>query len=125
MRTFLVIPLVSLCIVFGQTLKPVSAPVVVMSSDLNRARSLLDDSLNDKNPDTRKHAVQSLGLVSPEEPYLSQLEAMLDDKDVEVRLATITSLMDLKNERTISVLRKALDSDVPEVSFAVPRLCGH
>ena len=77
--------------------------------------------MNDKNPDTRKHAVQSLGLVSPEEPYLSQLEAMLDDNDVEVRLATITSLMDLKNERTVFVLRKALDSDVPEVSFAAAK----
>jgi len=121
MRTFLVTPLVSLCIVFGQTPKPVSAPVAVMQSDQERARGLLDESLKDKNPDTRKHAVQSLGLVSPEEPYLSQLEAMLDDKDVEVRLATITSLMDLKNERTVSALRKALDSDVPEVSFAAAK----
>jgi len=77
--------------------------------------------LKDKNPDNRKHAVQALGLVSPREPFLSQLEAMLDDKDVEVRLATITSLMDLKNERTISALRKALDSDVPEVSFAASK----
>jgi HEAT repeat protein len=77
--------------------------------------------LKDKNPDNRKHAVQALGLVSPREPFLSQLEAMLDDKDVEVRLATITSLMDLKNERTISALRKALDSDVPEVSFAAAK----
>jgi HEAT repeat protein len=123
MRTFLVTPFLSLCIVFGQTPKPVSAPVAVSvtPSDQERARGLLGDSLKDKNPDTRKHAVQSLGLVSPREPYLSELEAMLDDKDVEVRLATITSLMDLKNERTISALRKALDSDVPEVSFAAAK----
>jgi HEAT repeat protein len=93
-----------------------------MPSDQDRARGLLEDSLKDKNPDTRKHAVQSLGLVSPREPYLSELEAMLDDKDVEVRLATITSLMDLRNDgRTISALRKALDSDVPEVSFAAAK----
>jgi HEAT repeat protein len=46
---------------------------------------------------------------------------MLDDNDVEVRLATITSLMDLKSERTVSALRKALDSDVPEVSFAAAK----
>ena len=92
-----------------------------MRSDKDRARGLIEDSLKDKNPDTRKHAVQALGLVSPREPYLSELEAMLDDKDVEVRLATITSLMDLKNERTVAVLRKALDSDVPEVSFAAAK----
>ena len=121
MRTFLVTASFSLCIVFGQTPKHVSAPVAVMPSDQDRARGLLEESLKDKNPDTRKHAVQSLGLVSPREPYLSELEAMLDDKDVEVRLATITSLMDLRNERTISALRKALDSDVPEVSFAAAK----
>jgi HEAT repeat protein len=38
---------------------------------------------------------------------------MLDDKDVEVRLATITSLVDLKSGRAVPALRKALDSDVP------------
>lgn len=90
-------------------------------STQDRARSYLDASLKDKNPDTRKHAVQSLGLVSPQEPYLSQLEAMLDDKDVEVRLATITSLVDLKNSRTVPALQKALDRDVPEVSFAAAK----
>ena len=87
----------------------------------DRARGLLDNSLKDKNPDTRIHAVQALGLVSPSEPYLSQLEAMLDDKDVPVRLATITSLVDLKNQRTVPTLQKALDSDVPEVSFAAAK----
>ncbi len=46
---------------------------------------------------------------------------MLDDKDVPVRLATITSLVDLKNQRTVPTLRKALDSDVPEVSFAAAK----
>jgi HEAT repeat protein len=77
--------------------------------------------LKDKNPDTRKHTVQALGLVTPREPYLLQLESMLDDKDVEVRLATITSLVDLKNSRTVLALQKALDSDVPEVSFAAAK----
>jgi HEAT repeat protein len=100
---------------FGQT------PESVTPSNQDRARSLLDDSLKDKNPDTRKQAVQALSLVSPQESYLSQLEAMLDDKDVEVRLATITSLVDLKSSRTVPALRKALDSDVPEVSFAAAK----
>ncbi len=118
-RTCLVSSLLSLCVVLGQT-SP-SSSVAVMPPDQDRARGLIEDSLKDKNPDTRKHAVQALGLVSPREPYLSELEAMLDDKDVEVRLATITSLMDLKNERTITALRKALDSNVPEVSFAAAK----
>ena len=108
MRKLLLVPVLLSSILFGQT-----------SQD--RARTLLENSLKDKNPDTRKHAVQSLGLVSPTEPYLSQLEAMLDDKDVEVRLATIASLVDLNNARTLPALKRALDSEVPEVSFAAAK----
>jgi HEAT repeat protein len=115
MRTILVALFPLLSIGFGQTADSVA------SSNQDRARSLLEDSLKDRNPDTRKHAVQALGLVSPREPYLSELEAMLDDKDVEVRLATITSLVDLRDARTVAALRKALDSDVPEVSFAAAK----
>jgi HEAT repeat protein len=114
-RTCFVFSLFSLGIAFGQT------PGSDTLSTQDRARNYLEDSLKDKNPDIRKHAVQALGLVSPREPYLSQLEAMLDDKDVEVRLATITSLVDLKNSRTVPALQKALDSNVPEVSFAAAK----
>jgi HEAT repeat protein len=52
---------------------------------------------------------------------MSELDAMLDDKDVQVRLAAIASLVDLKSDRTIPALRKALDSNVPEVSFAAAK----
>ena len=112
---FVVIPFFLLGIGFSQTADSVTESIQ------DRARSFLEDSLKDKNPDTRRHAVQALGLVSAREPYLSELEAMLDDKDVEVRLATITSLIDLKSGRTVPALRKALDSDVPEVSFAAAK----
>ena len=115
MPTVFVVLVLLLSVGFGQT------PESVIGSKPERARRFLDDSLKDGNPDIRKHAVQALGLVSPREPYLSQLEAMLDDKDVEVRLATITSLVDLKSGRTVLALRKALDSDVPEVSFAAAK----
>jgi HEAT repeat protein len=112
-RTFLLVLLLWPGAAFSQTSESVSIQ--------DRARRLLDNELKDKNPDSRKQAVQALGLVSPSEPYLSQLEAMLDDKDVEVRLATITSLVDLRNQRTVPTLLKALDSDVPEVSFAAAK----
>jgi HEAT repeat protein len=123
MRAFLGIPLLLLGVVFGQTSESETPKAVasVIVSTHDRASGLLDSSLKDKNPDTRIHAVQALGLVSPSEPYLSQLEAMLDDKDMLVRLATITSLVDLKNQRTVPTLLKALDSDVPEVSFAAAK----
>src|SRR5277367_2009940 len=92
MRTCLISSLLSCGLAFSQSPATGSLPVAsnAAMSNSDVARGLLDSSLKDKNPDTRMHAVQALGLVSPTEPYLSQLEAMLDDKDVLVRLATIT-----------------------------------
>jgi HEAT repeat protein len=121
MRTIFLFPLLTLGIGLAQTLNLPPRHDAFTPINHERACGFLDASLKDKNPDTRKQAVQALGLVSPREPYLSQLEAMLDDKDVEVRLAAITSLVDLRNARTVSTLRKALDSDVPEVSFAAAK----
>ncbi len=87
-----------------------------------RADSYLDDALQDKNPDTRKSAVEALSLVGARVPYLGKLSSMLDDKDVEVRLATITSLVDLNSKEAKPALHKALTEDaVPEVEFAAAK----
>ena len=91
------------------------------SATEDQSRAILDKALKERNPDTRKQAVIALSLIGPRDPFLVQLESMLDDKDVEVRLATIASLVDLKNSRTSATLHKALNDDVPEVSFAAAR----
>ncbi len=96
-------------------------PPVSQNSLHDRASAVLNDALKDKNPDTRKQAVQALGLAASREPWLSQVESMLDDKDVEVRLAAIASLVDLKDKRPIDALQKALNDDVPEVAFAAAK----
>ena len=86
-----------------------------------QSRGILDKALKESNPDTRKQAVMALSLAGSGEPFLSQVAAMLDDKDVEVRLAAVASLVDLPTERTTVMLHKALNDDVPEVSFAAAR----
>jgi HEAT repeat protein len=98
---------------------PVAVSVQANLNDLSR--SILASALKDGNPDVRAQAVEALGLVGPREPYISQLEGMLDDKDVAVRLATVTSLVDLRNSRTVAALKKALADEVPEVSFAAAK----
>lgn len=85
------------------------------------ARDVLDKALVDKNPDTRKQAVIALSLVGSVDPYPSDLQSMLTDKDVEVRLAVISSLTDLNSNRTMLSLHTALNDAVPEVSFAAAR----
>jgi HEAT repeat protein len=114
MRTTLLLFSVAL----AQTPTPAPTPA---PTPKERSIAFLKAGLADRNPDTRKHAVQSLGLIGPREPYVTELEGMLDDKDVEVKLATITSLLDLKNPRTVPALRRAMVSDVPEVSFAAAK----
>lgn len=87
----------------------------------DQAWGYITDALKDKNPDTRLQAVQSMGLIGVHEPYISTLEGMLDDKDVQVRVATVQSLVDLKNKRTVPALKKALGDPVPEVTFAAAK----
>ena len=82
---------------------------------------MLDRGLSDRNPDTRKQAVLALSIGGAREPFFSMLGAMLNDKDVEVRLSTVASLEDLKDKGTLAALQKALNDDVPEVSFAAAK----
>jgi HEAT repeat protein len=86
-----------------------------------RARTILEKALDDKNPDTRKLAVIALSLAPSREPFMSWLESKLEDKDVEVRVAAIATLVDMKSKRTFPKLRNTLDDRVPEVSFAAAK----
>lgn len=81
----------------------------------------LENALADKNPDTRKQAVVALSLAGATEPWLSMLTSSLNDSDVEVRLAAVASLSDLKNRASTTALHKALEDDVPEVSYAAAK----
>jgi HEAT repeat protein len=86
-----------------------------------KSESILEEALASKNPDTRKQAVAALSLAASREPYLSRLIGMLEDKDVEVRLAAVASLSEIKNGAVNKALRKALEDEVPEVSFAAAK----
>ena len=49
------------------------------------------------------------------------VQSAMYDKDVPVRLAAVSSLAEVKTKRSISALKKALDDDIPEVSFAAAK----
>ncbi|MCU1238643.1 MAG: lyase domain protein repeat-containing protein [Candidatus Solibacter sp.] len=75
-----------------------------------------------KNPETRKQAVFALSLASSDGALLNQLEQMLRDKDVEVRQAVVASLAEVKSKSATSALHKAMEDEVPEVSFAAAKV---
>jgi HEAT repeat protein len=84
-----------------------------------QCREILQQALQDKNPDTRKQAVVALSLAGGQ--FLSSLRGMLQDSDVQVRLAAVASLAEVKSPRAVAALRVALDDEVPEVSFAAAK----
>lgn len=101
--------------------KPDAAELANAPGDAARANLILTDALASKNPETRQQAVQAMGLIGPHQPYQSELTAMLDDKDVLVRVATVVSLADLKSDSVLPALRRALADPAPEVGFAATR----
>jgi HEAT repeat protein len=84
-----------------------------------RCNDILRQALAASQPETRKQAVLALSLVGAR--FASVLQYMLQDADVDVQLASIESLADVKTTRATAALRMALDSEVPEVSFAAAK----
>ena len=91
------------------------------ATDAGQCREMLQKALDAKNPDTRKSGVVALSLAANDNPLLNQLAGMLDDKDVQVRVAVVTSLAEIKTKAATAALEKALHDDVPEVSFAAAK----
>ena len=86
-----------------------------------KAADILKTGLASGNPETRIQAVVALGLVGVREPYTTWAEGMMKDKDVKVRVSTITTLVDLRDTHTVSLLQEALHDRTPEVSFAAAK----
>ena len=86
-----------------------------------QCNQIIEQALADKNPETRKQAVVSLSLAATGAPAFARLEGMLADKDVEVRLAIVAGLAEMKTDSAKAALHKALEDEVPEVSFAAAK----
>jgi HEAT repeat protein len=82
---------------------------------------LLQHALSAGNPETRKMAVVALSLATENGPLFDQLQNMLHDKDVEVRLAVVAGLQEMKTKAATAALHSALTDSTPEVSFAAAK----
>jgi HEAT repeat protein len=87
----------------------------------SQANDVLQQALTSKNPDTRKMGVVALSLAASASPLFDTLAAMLDDKDVEVRLAVVSSLSEVKTAQARKTLELMLADTVPEVAFAAAK----
>jgi HEAT repeat protein len=111
-RLFLGFWLLSLVPAHGQTTLP----------EIDRAHNVLKDGLDAKDPDERIQAIQASGLIGLNDRLRAQLEGALNDSNVEVRIAAINTLADLKSTKSISVIHERLMEDkTPEVTFAAAK----
>ena len=81
----------------------------------------LQHALAAGNPDTRKMAVVALSLAAENGSLFDQLQNTLKDKDVQVRLAVVAGLQELKTKSAIAALRTALEDPAAEVRFAAAK----
>jgi HEAT repeat protein len=108
-----ILMMLSTTLAFGQA-KP--------ADTVQRCQSMLAEAAQDKNPDVRKRAAEALSLVGVKDNALQSLAPMLDDHDVSVRIAAVITLGDFKDDRTLPLLKKALQDHVPEVDFAAAKV---
>ena len=57
------------------------------ATDVEQCHEMIRHALESNNPDTRKSAVVALSLAATDTLLLKELAGMLEDKDVEVRVA--------------------------------------
>ena len=103
-------------------LSSLSVPGETTRPDIDRAQNVLKDGLDAKDPDERIQAIQASGLIGLNERLRGQLEEALEDNNVEVRIAAINTLADLKSTRSIPAICERLTEDkTPEVTFAAAK----
>src|SRR5215469_3456038 len=95
--------------------QPETTPQANPSGARQIAHSLLADAIQDRNPDVRKDAAEAMSLMKPDDNVFHDLESLLDDGDVLVRTAVVTTLGSFKDKKALPLLEKALDDPPPEV----------
>jgi HEAT repeat protein len=72
---------------------------------------------SDKSRD-RSDALVAISVLDRDSKAIATMEAALDDKDVDIRILAVSSLGDMKARHAIPLLRKTLDDDSAQISFA-------
>jgi HEAT repeat protein len=94
-----------------------------LPSNDTRARAILTEGLDSNDFAVRIEAITAASMVGSNEAMVGRLEEFLKDKNVQVRLATIHALADLKSPQIKDGLRKTLEEDnAPEVLFAAAKV---
>ncbi len=96
----------------------VALPQILRAQPNVTSWDLLNQAMNDKNPDKRKQAIAAVGSIglAPEAIKLTE-DAMLKDEDPIVRQTAAAALGEMKSMQSIPALQKALDDASGQVAF--------
>ena len=82
------------------------------------AWDILNQGVNDKNPEKRKQAIAAVGSLGLAPEAIKLVESALrNDEDVVVRQTAAASLGQMKSKQSIPALQQALDDHSGEVAF--------
>jgi HEAT repeats len=89
------------------------SPSLVSSHDgttehAEKTRGVLRNGVESKDPDERIQAIVAVSMIGRNEVVIKGLEGLLENKNVEVRIAAIRALVDLKARQSASALEKIL-----------------
>lgn len=90
-------------------------------ANLEAARLILEQGLTERNADRRAEVAMALSLTRVENNPFPLLETAVGDKDMYVQIAACATLAGLRDPRAMALLKKALDSETPEVAFAAAK----
>jgi HEAT repeat protein len=94
------------------------ADVLSPTEEIKLARHIIQEGAEAKDPNVRIQAITATSMIGSNETVIKQLEDFLQDKDVQVRIAAINALSDLKSPTSTGALENSLKDSVPEVTFA-------
>lgn len=93
------------------------------SAQIERARDVIRESADSRDWTERVSAIEAASLIGPNELLRKRLEAFLRDGNIEVRIAALKSLGDLKSSESTPAIKKVLKTDeTPEVRFAAAKV---
>lgn len=99
-----------------------SAAAIAPPSPFDRARDILHAGADSKDASVRLQTVVASSLIGVSPVVATRLQEMLSDKSVNVRVAAVNALTDLKIRSSVPALEKTLaEDDTPEVVYAAAK----
>jgi len=95
--------------------------LALFGQDAERARQVLEEGAKSKEGDMRRETAVAMSLLPARDKAADLIDALLEDKDYQVRMAATETLGEWNDRSRVKLLLARLNDDVPEVAFAAAK----